>query len=101
MSDSEPSSKPSVLVVDDEEIVLAALRETLRREPYHVVAVNDPVAGLNLLYEKQFAAIISVQQMPQLTGLEYLAQARTVQPDATRFLITAVLSLSSVIDSII
>src|SRR4051812_42603704 len=97
----EPSqTKPSILVVDDEEIVLAALRQTLQREGYDVTTVSSPVSALELLHQKQFAVILTDQQMPQLTGLEFLAHAKTAQPDATRILITAVLSLNTVIDSI-
>jgi response regulator RpfG family c-di-GMP phosphodiesterase len=35
-----------------------------------------------------------------LTGLEFLAQVKQIQPDTTRILITAVLNLSTVIDAI-
>jgi response regulator RpfG family c-di-GMP phosphodiesterase len=38
--------------------------------------------------------------MPVLSGLELLAQAKQMQPHATRILITAVLSLDTVIDAI-
>lgn len=100
MSDAPSTTKPSILVLDDEEIVLAALRQTLVREGYDVTTVSSPVAALELLNQKQFAVILTDQQMPQLTGLEFLAHAKTIQPDTTRILITAVLSLNTVIDSI-
>ena len=89
-----------ILVVDDEQVVLAALRETLRLEGYEVFAVEDPIEGLRLLRANPFSVILIDQQMPGLTGLEFLAQAKELQPHATRILITAVLSLGTVIDSI-
>ncbi|MGA2656586.1 MAG: HD domain-containing phosphohydrolase [Verrucomicrobiota bacterium] len=89
-----------ILVVDDEQVVLAALRETLRLEGYEVFAVEDPIEGLRLLRANAFSVILIDQQMPGLTGLEFLAQAKQLQPNATRILITAVLSLGTVIDSI-
>jgi response regulator RpfG family c-di-GMP phosphodiesterase len=92
-------SKP-LLVVDDEEIVLAALKETLRRAQYSVVTKSDPVEALEELKRTDFSVIITDQSMPTLTGLELLAQARQIQPFATRILITAVLSLDTVIDAI-
>jgi response regulator RpfG family c-di-GMP phosphodiesterase len=95
-----PSSRPRVLVVDDEEIVLVALKETLHRQDYDVVATSDPVVALEELKKTEFAVIISDHRMPMLTGLELLAQARQIQPDTTRILITAVLSLDTVIDAI-
>ncbi|HVY68935.1 MAG TPA: HD domain-containing phosphohydrolase [Verrucomicrobiae bacterium] len=89
-----------ILIVDDEEIVLVALRETLRREGYEVVTAPNAIQALELLKHSQFSVILTDQSMPMLTGLEFLAQAKQIQPDATRILITAVLSLSTVIDAI-
>lgn len=89
-----------ILVVDDEEIVLVALRDTLRREGYQVVTAPSAVQALAILKEQMFSVIITDQQMPVLTGLEFLAQVKQSQPDATRILITAVLNLSTMIDAI-
>ena len=89
-----------ILIVDDEEIVLVALRETLRREGYQVVTALDAIRALEILKGGAFSVIITDHQMPQLTGLEFLAQVKQIQPDATRILITAVLSLNTVIDAI-
>ena len=89
-----------VLIVDDEEIVLVALRETVRQLGCTVSTAPDAVQGLVLLQQHQFAVVITDHQMPQLTGLEFLAQVKMVQPDASRVLITAVLNLTTVIDAI-
>lgn len=93
-------AKPRVLVVDDEEIVLAALRETLLRAGYEVCAVPDAYMAMDYLQATPFAVIISDHQMPRMTGLEFLARAKNVQPDASRLLITAVLTLGTVIEAI-
>ncbi len=89
-----------VLVVDDEEIVMVALCQTLRRQGYDVITASNAVQALELLRTQQFGVILTDQQMPMLTGLEFLAQARLLQPDASRILITAVLSLGTIIDAI-
>jgi response regulator RpfG family c-di-GMP phosphodiesterase len=89
-----------ILIVDDEEIVLVALRDTLLREGYRVVASPHAVHALSVLKEQKFSVVITDQQMPMVTGLEFLAQVKQIQPDATRILITAVLSLGTVIDAI-
>ena len=102
---NSPAAKPDrslhrILVVDDEEIVLVALRETLRREGYQVDTTVDALQALDLVRKEQYAVIITDQMMPLLSGLEFLGQVKQIQPDATRILITAVLSLSTVIDAI-
>jgi response regulator RpfG family c-di-GMP phosphodiesterase len=89
-----------ILVVDDEEIVLVALRDTLAREGYHVVASPHAIHASTVLKDQQFSVVISDQQMPLISGLEFLTQVRQIQPNATRILITAVLTLSTVIDAI-
>ncbi len=93
-------SSPRILIVDDEEIVLVALRDTLRRLGYRVTTTPDAVQGLSCLQEHRFSVVITDHQMPRLTGLEFLAQVRAIQPDATRVLITAVLNLTTVLEAI-
>ena len=89
-----------ILVVDDEEIVVSTLRETLRRQNYDVVATTDPTAALAELRTGSFAVIIADQRMPLISGLELLDQARQIQPHATRILMAGVVSLDTVIDAI-
>ena len=95
-----PPELKRVLVVDDEAVVLAALSKTLELEGYEVSAVEDPLQAIHLVQTKPFSVILSDQQMPSLSGLEFLAQAKEIQPNATRILITAVLSLNTVIEAI-
>jgi len=98
-----PSTTPvgsSVLIVDDEPIVLAALRDTLEREKYQVVACDNPLKALEVLRTRQFAVIISDQRMPEMLGLDFLIGSRKFTPLASRILITAVLSLPTIIDAI-
>ena len=100
--DNSPENEAArpILIVDDEEIVLVALRDTLLREGYSVVASPHAIHALSVLKKQEFSVVITDQQMPMVSGLEFLAQVRETQPDATRILITAVLSLSTVIDAI-
>jgi response regulator RpfG family c-di-GMP phosphodiesterase len=103
MSLQNPAEKEfahPILIVDDEEIVLVALRDTLLREGYHVVASPHAIHALSVLKQQEFSVVLSDQQMPMVSGLEFLAQVREIQPNATRILITAVLSLGTVIDAI-
>ncbi|MFA5265035.1 MAG: HD domain-containing phosphohydrolase [Opitutaceae bacterium] len=97
---SQPVSTHPILVVDDEVIVLAALKETLERERYHVVACSSPAAAVEALSKQTFAVIISDQRMPVMSGLEFLTECKKQQPNATRVLITAVLSLPTIIEAI-
>lgn len=94
-------TKPSILVVDDEEIILLALSETLEQTgEYSVVKAGTPREALEHLKTKPFFAIISDQMMPEMTGLELLKEASSLQPNISTVLITGVLNLKTVIDAI-
>ena len=97
---SPPSNSLPILIVDDEEIILAALQEILRRAGYEAVTFSDPVAAVAELRQRKFSVVISDQTMPGMSGLEVMAEARKLQPFATRILITAVLRLDTVIEAI-
>ncbi|MGH7995920.1 MAG: HD domain-containing phosphohydrolase [Opitutaceae bacterium] len=104
MNSSEPPDPPaevaSVLIVEDEPVVLATLKSTLEREGFHVVACASPVKALSVLAERDFAVIISDQRMPEMTGLDFLVESRRVRPHTSRILLTAVLNLPTVVDAI-
>jgi response regulator RpfG family c-di-GMP phosphodiesterase len=95
-----PGTPPGILVVDDEELIAIGLRELLRAEGYEADSFTDPTAALESLKRNHYSVIISDQKMPGLSGLEFFEHARREQPDASRILVTGVLSLETVIDSI-
>jgi response regulator RpfG family c-di-GMP phosphodiesterase len=95
-----PAAPPTILIVDDEPVVLAALQQTLEREKFHVVACASPTKALAVLAERDFAVIISDQKMPEMLGLDFLIESRRLRPNASRILITAVLSLPTIVDAI-
>jgi len=96
----QPATAPTILIVDDEPVVLGALKETLERERYHVVACSSPIKALSILQERQFAVIISDQRMPEMLGLDFLVESRKTHPNASRILITAVLALPTIVEAI-
>jgi len=102
MKNPDTNSHPAdpILVVDDEPTVLITLQNTLKRCHYDTIGSSDPLTALEHLKKQPFSLIISDQVMPEMSGLELLARARQIQPNATRILITAVVNLGTVIDAI-
>jgi response regulator RpfG family c-di-GMP phosphodiesterase len=98
--DPSPTEQPTILIVDDEPIVLSALKQTLERENFHVVACASPLKALAILAERDFSVIISDQKMPEMLGLEFLIESRALRPQASRILVTAVLALPTIVDAI-
>jgi len=91
---------PSVLIVDDDTMVLATLQVTLATEPYEVIVSSSPIHALTLLPTRDFAVIISDQRMPKMMGLDFLVECRRLRPRASRILLTAVLDLTTAMDAI-
>ncbi len=91
---------PTILIVDDEALVLKALKFTLEREGFHIVTCPSPLKALELLRERDFAVIISDQRMPEMLGLDFLIESRRIRPQASRILITAVLALPTIVSAI-
>ncbi len=92
----------SILIVDDEASVLSSLRRLLRHHnrDFQIQTVENGQAGLNWLKSNEAALILSDQRMPQMSGYEFLAQARQLQPDAIRVMLTGYSELESVVAAI-
>jgi response regulator RpfG family c-di-GMP phosphodiesterase len=84
-----PAGPSRVLLVDDEPGILAAAHHLLQPEGYELYEAVHPHQGLELLRQASMAVILSDQRLPELSGLEFLAQAKQLQPNASRVLMTA------------
>ena len=80
--------RPTLLIVDDEAQILSALKRSLRREGYEIVAVESAAAALRILDERCVDVILSDHKMPGMSGLQLLARAAEMRPDTVRMLIT-------------
>ncbi len=91
----------NILVVDDEEIVLLALSETLEQEDcYKVFKASTVSEALEIVKTQELSVIISDQVMSEMTGLDFLCQAREIQPHVSTILITGVLNLKTIVAAI-
>jgi thioredoxin reductase (NADPH) len=89
--------KPLILAVDDDPQVLRAIGRDLVSKygrDYRVVRAQSGAEGLDVLrHEREnaqpVAMILSDQRMPNLNGVQFLAEARALAPSATRALLTA------------
>lgn len=97
-----PDSTPKrILVVDDEALVLMALKETLESAGFLVETCSSPLEALKKLSTSdEFPTVISDQRMPDMTGLEFLQKVRCLYPHTARILITGVLRLNTVVEAI-
>jgi response regulator RpfG family c-di-GMP phosphodiesterase len=78
----------TILCVDDEPNILAALRRLFRRENYRVLCAGSAAAGWAVLEEEHVDIVISDMQMPEVNGTEFLERVRQCWPDTLRLLLT-------------
>jgi DNA-binding NtrC family response regulator len=90
----------TILLVDDEERILRTLKLTFRREPFEVIATTSPMEALKMLEKQPVDVIISDQRMPEISGVDFLRQAREIQPHAVRLLLTGYSDLEAIIRSV-
>jgi thioredoxin reductase (NADPH) len=90
-------ARPTILTVDDDPQVSAALTRDLKRRyggEYRVLSATSAAQALDLLGSLALrtdpvALIVSDQRMPEMTGIELLGESRTTAPEAKRLLLTA------------
>ena len=81
--------RQSVLILDDEEMVLTSLSTYLALESdYEVLTYTSARQAIAHLEAHDVGIIISDFLMPELDGISFLTKARELRPDAPRILLT-------------
>lgn len=84
---SGPSVRaPRILVVDDDPIVLRALRRLLQgsRPGWEIDMAESGEAALQLVDSKSYDVVVTDLHMPVLDGLALLTRLKTEQPEVMR-----------------
>ena len=87
MAEREP---PVILLVDDEEMILTAIKSFLAVETdYDLLAYSSPVKALqDLSKTKSIDLVISDYLMPEMDGISFLGEIKKRFPLAPRILLT-------------
>ncbi len=80
--------RPSVLVVDDEREHCDLLALILKRK-YDVHTATSPTRALEMARTQTFAVAMADYRMPEMTGIDFLAELQKIQPECMRLLVTA------------
>jgi diguanylate cyclase (GGDEF)-like protein/PAS domain S-box-containing protein len=98
----EATSAPgrSILLVDDEPSILAALRRLLRREGYNILAATSGAEALDLLATHEVGVVISDARMPTMSGAEFLGRVREIHPDTVRIMLSGYTDLEAVTQAV-
>jgi len=94
------NSVDTLLIVDDETNILSALGRLFRRDGYRLLSASNGHEALALLAENEVGVILSDQRMPDMSGIQFLREARERWPDTVRIMLSGYTELSSVTDSV-
>ncbi|HEX4916297.1 MAG TPA: HD domain-containing phosphohydrolase [Limnobacter sp.] len=89
-----------VLLIDDDQEVLLALRKEIRKLNLTVITALQAREGVALAKQHKPGVVICDIRMPELSGVEVLEAIRQVSPDSARVMLTGFSDLESVIASI-
>jgi len=94
-----PAERARILVVDDELGVREGCRKILAAEGFDVVTAGDGKAGLEQLVERgPFSVLLVDLQMPRMSGLELMREARNRDRDIVPIIITAHATIDTAVE---
>ena len=83
------SAKKTILVIDDEEMILDAVKVIMEDMGYDVTTYADPLEGQRAALEKDFDLILCDLRMPDRNGAEVTETILSKKKDAKILVITA------------
>ncbi|MBU0483045.1 MAG: response regulator [Proteobacteria bacterium] len=97
----EHMTEKTILFVDDEKNILTTLKRVFMEEDYRILTANSGEEALGLIDGGENpTVIVSDQRMPQMTGAEFLAQAKEKLPNSIRMVLTGYADVNAAMDSI-
>jgi diguanylate cyclase (GGDEF)-like protein/PAS domain S-box-containing protein len=90
----------TLLLVDDEDNIVASVKRLLRKSGYKIVTANSGAQGLQRLAEHSVDVIVSDQRMPGMTGVEFLRRAKELYPETVRIVLSGYTELQSITDAV-
>jgi DNA-binding NtrC family response regulator len=95
------NQKSSVLIVDDEEMVITSVRAYLELETdFEIIGFTSPEQAVKHMETHLVDIAVSDYLMPRMSGIQFLTQAKRLQPEASRVLLTGHADKQSAIQAI-
>lgn len=94
------ATRPRVLLVDDERLVLDGLAVRLRQKADVTTANSGAEAVARLEAGPEFAVVVSDMRMPQMNGATLLKTVRARWPDTVRMLLTGYADLETAVAAV-
>jgi two-component system, NtrC family, response regulator len=92
--------KSGILIVEDEELMRAILRELLEKEDYQVFTANSSETALEIFTTQEIDVTLTDIKMSGMDGLQLLDQLKTIDSEALVVIMTAYSSVDSAISAL-
>ena len=90
----------TLLYVDDEVNLLAAIRRAMRQSGYRVLVASNAREAFEILATTEVGVIVCDQRMRGMSGTEFLARVKQMYPLAVRMVLSGYTDLQSVTDAV-
>lgn len=90
----------NILLIDDEQNVLNALRRLLRKEPYNLFSTNEIKEAFNILESQNIQLVISDERMPVMSGTTFLQTVKERWPETIRVILSGYADVAVIVESI-
>ncbi len=99
VEETTPTTKPRILIVDDEQSMRDMLRIVLRRDGYDVVVAENGRDALGILERERVDLLLSDIRMADLNGVDVLRAAKQMNRDIIAFMMTAFASTETAVEA--
>jgi len=99
MSGPHLEQTPSVLVVDDEQVLQDLMQDILGEIGYRVDVASNGEQGLQLLKENNYCFVFADVRMPVMDGLEFLKRVRDMAPELNIIMMTGYASVDIAVEA--
>ena len=99
-SPNAPGTERHLLILDDEENVLRALRRTLRPAGFKIHIATSPGEAFEVLALHPVGVVLSDQRMPLMQGSEFFRRVKDLYPQTRRIVLSGYTDLQSITNAI-
>jgi ATP-dependent Lon protease len=93
------TSRPKILIVDDEQIVLKNMSHFLSKDNYSVYTALTGFEALDLLENTEFDVVLTDLKMEKMDGITLLEKIKKRHPDTEVIMLSGYATISSTVDA--
>lgn len=94
------TTRPAILIVDDDQIVSDSLAAFFNAEGCDAVALYDPNAAITELSSNTYQVLLTDLNLPSMTGIDLLRKAKALSPSTAVVLLTGYAAVETAVEAL-